>query len=340
MTTDNDPNIILTLVAHGHRATDVWADPHNNPFYIPPFSQAVNGEPLDAVVSKEDPFRQLTPTPDDPGRQKTTEAKLHITFGNKPKNPEVGYVLGSDRETCDIFLGSLEDCISHQMYTISFNQHNEVIMTSASGNPTAVKYHKQKADRTKFTWIFLPNQEKIFVNAGDTKGDAIKFFVVVPKHETDRAAYEAKCREFMGLVVRAANPSATTESPFYLQMEELGKGTFGSVHKARIMPDGRTCAVKYFKSKTVWTSEVDILRKLSKEPHVSTALHLVIYQLTDEPGTHRRIHRLRARKGPVSSHGTRSQEKSKRTIQFEGFQHQRNWAPPPSDVARTCLPPR
>lgn len=276
MTTDNDPNMILTLVAHGHRATDVWADPHNKSFYLPPVSQAVNGKPSKAVVTKDGRSRQPTPSPNDRGRLKTSEAKLQITFGNKPKNPEVGYLLGSDRELCDIFLGSIEDCISQRMFTISFNQYNEVIMTSSSSNATLVKYHRQKGDRMNFTWIFPPGQKKIFVNAGDTEGDGIKITVGVPTHDTDKAAYEANCRNFMHLANSAATPHATTEPPFYLRTEKLGNGGFGSVYKARGMPDGRTVAVKYFKSKDVWTLETDILQKLSKTPHVSTALHLVI----------------------------------------------------------------
>ena len=41
--TNNNPNIIATLVAQSYRAYIVWADPHNEPFYLRPLSQAVDG---------------------------------------------------------------------------------------------------------------------------------------------------------------------------------------------------------------------------------------------------------------------------------------------------------
>ena len=41
--TDNNPNIIATLVTQSYRAYNLWADPHNEPFYLRPLSQAVDG---------------------------------------------------------------------------------------------------------------------------------------------------------------------------------------------------------------------------------------------------------------------------------------------------------
>lgn len=293
MTTDSNPDIIITLVAHGHRAHDVWADPQNESFYLPPSSQANNGGPREVVVSPDDCFRALTPSPDEPGLVKASEPALQITFSKKPKNPGLGYVLGSDRENCDIFLGSTDDLISHQMFAISFNQYNEVIMETSSRNGTVVTYGTQIAKRKNFTWIFPPGQKSIFVNAAET----IKFTVEVPTHETDKAVYGANCRNFMtlanstnltmnllnfssrpdtGLASGAATRHATTEPPFYLQIGKLGKGGCGAVYKARAMPGGATVAVKTFKSKTVGALEVGVLRKLSETPHVSTAPHHAI----------------------------------------------------------------
>lgn len=291
MTTDNNPNIILTLVAQSHRAHNVWADPHNESFYLPPVSQAIDGDPPEVDVSPDDCFRQVTPSTDDPGLLKTTEPKLQITFSRLPKNPGVGYLLGSDRELCDICLGPIEDRISHGMYAISFNQNNEVVMKSSSGNPTVVTYDRQTEERRNFTWIFPSDQKKIFVNAGGT----IKFDVEVPTHDTDTAAYEANCQMFKELAESAshrinilslssqpntnqasgaATPRAKTEPPFYLQGEELSTGGFDTVYKGRAIPHGGTVAVKCFKSKDACILEAGILRTLSKTPHVSTALHL------------------------------------------------------------------
>lgn len=71
--------------------------------------------------------QELVPGHDDPGLAKVSEPALQITFSRKPKNPELGYLLGGDRELCDILLGCPDDSISHRMFAISFNQYNEVL---------------------------------------------------------------------------------------------------------------------------------------------------------------------------------------------------------------------
>lgn len=151
MKTDNNPDIILTLVAQCHRAHEVWADPHNESFYIRPLSQTNDRRLPEDDVKPDHVVREITPSSDDPHLIKATEPALRISFSKKPKNPELGYLLGSDHETCDIFLGSLADCISHQMYAISFNQYNEVTMKSSSGNRTLVTYREQQGTRNNFT---------------------------------------------------------------------------------------------------------------------------------------------------------------------------------------------
>lgn len=59
------------------------------------------------------------------------------------------------------------------------------------------------------------------------------------------------------------------EPPFYLRTGRIGNGGFGVVYKARSMPDGGTVALKSYTSKNAWSLEADVLRKLSKTPHVS-----------------------------------------------------------------------
>lgn len=270
MATDNNPNIIVTLVARSHRAHEAWADSHNEPFYIPPKSHARDGRPRKEIVGPNDDVRQKTPDEDDPNMIEPSEPALQIKFSEKPRNPELGYLLGSDRKVCDIFFGSTDDWISQRMFIINLNQYNEVTMTTLTKANVIVSYGKQQGTRRKFTWVFPPEQKKIFVKA--TK--AIEFTVEVPTHKTDQESYMSNCRKLLEPANRAGRTTyqATMDRPFYLRTVKIGDGGFGKVHQARSMPDGRVVAVKQFKSKRAFILEADVLRKIAKTPHVSTRI--------------------------------------------------------------------
>ena len=332
--TDNNPNIIATLVADTYRAGTVWADPHNAPFYLHPLSQAVDGRPRKVVVSSVDGiFKQLAPDANDPCLIKASEPALQVTFSRKPKHPELGYLIGSDRSLCDIFLGSADDRIGQFMFTMSFNHYNEVIMTSLSENDILISYGKQTAKRRNFNWVFPPGQETIFVTASE----AIKFTVEVPAHVTDQASYETNCRNFKRLANSASEilnlPNLSSQSlagpasevttsqvpaerPFYLRTRKLGSGGFGVVHKARSMPDGRIVAVKRFKSKIAWKLEARIFRKIAKTPHVSTAPRHFRKLLTHGPAKYHPIHRSWASRQAVLGYGVRCWRGSGRSKQI------------------------
>ena len=270
LATDNDPNIMVTLIPQGHRTNTVWAHPHNKLFYLPPLCQATSEVPWETEVDPKDPFREKTPDDEDPRFINPSEPALQISFGSKPKNPGLGYLLGSEPEVCDILLGSMDDSISHKMFTISLNQHNEVTLTSLSNKQTSVRYGSQEAKRRNFTWSFPPKQKSISVQASKS----IKFMVEIPTHETDKAAYEANCRDFKICLSQPGNElassSTSTTWPFFLRTLQIGDGGFGVVYKACSMPDGRTVAIKEFKCKKAWTLESDVLTKLSRTPHVGT----------------------------------------------------------------------
>ena len=323
MATNNNPNIIVTLVARSHRACDAWADPHNKPFYIPPKSPGRDQRPREVVGSSASDARQRTPDANDPSMIEPSEPALQITFSSRPKNPALGYLLGSDRTVCDIYFGSTEDWISKKMFILAVNQYHQVTMTSLNNEKILVSYDKQKEERRKFTWIFPAEQESIFVKA--TK--AIRFTVEVPTHDTDKATYDDKCGFFLwrarfnrfydlnysnqpGTGPQSGATTLSRQQPFYLRTVKLGSGGFGKVHKAISMPDGRIVAVKRFKSKNAWALEADILRKISQTPHVRTTPCHSNDSLTYGLGEHYSIHRLRTGKKALPGHGARSWGKS------------------------------
>lgn len=282
-TTDNQPDIILTLVADCTDTSQAWGHFFNESRYLPHAPQATNRDIYELEPSPNNLFREKTPPAKRAAPKK--EPGLQLTFSNPPKNPELGYLLGSDEEVCDVYLGSTDKAISACMLCISFNERNDLILRSSNStsiNSTRVTYSinkPQEVERTHFSWVLSPEAKSIHVNVADH----IEFWVVIPKHVTDQAAYQTNCQNFKRLADSATRtldlpdgwslPNATqakAEPPFYLRTVKLGSGGFGKVHKAISMPDGRTVAVKRFKTKDAWTLEKDILRKISKTPHVRT----------------------------------------------------------------------
>ena len=314
LATDNKPDVILTLVADCARASEVWEHLFNESRYLPHAPQATNRDIRELELGPDDDlFCEKTP-PSKQAKPKK-EPGLQLTFSKPPKNPALGYLLGNDEEVCDVYLGSTEDAISACMLSISFNEDNELILRSSNSpeiNSTRVTYSidgRQQATRKNFSWILFSEVQDLHVNVADR----IDFWVVIPKHVTDQAAYQANCRNFKSLADSATDPlslpsgwslpnatpasgvatsQARAEPPFYLRTAVIGDGGFGVVYKARSMPDGRIVAMKTFKSKDAWTLEANVLRNISRTPHVSMVSLVPSNFLIHRLGEYRRIHRF------------------------------------------------
>lgn len=84
----NDPRLIVTLEAVSPTAERAWNRPQNQDRCLPA-SEFV------ADISS----RESTPAVHQPASQ------IQLTFDNKPKDLEKGFVFGSDPRICDVFLG-------------------------------------------------------------------------------------------------------------------------------------------------------------------------------------------------------------------------------------------
>ncbi len=274
----NDPRLIVTLEAHGTTAERAWNRAQNQARCLPASESVVD-------ISS----RESTPAVDQPRSQ------IQLTFDDKPKNLDKGFVFGSDPQICDVFLGERGAGFSGQQFCITFNERGEVIFKNTSRKEAQVDYNGENPHfRNQFTWILFGTYENIKITVGE-KEDLI-FKVKWPEnrdscraeYEAHRDAYFEECRNalppfsLLGMesqqttVVPTAQHSPRQESPrqqpIYLLEEELGHGGFGTVYKAVDVSTGDVHAAKKFHHGN-WKKEVEILMSLS---HVSVRIDLMI----------------------------------------------------------------
>jgi len=89
MEEEEDPRLIVTLEADGIIAERAWNRPQNQDRCLPASESVV------AISSRESTPAEV----DQPGSQ------IRLTFDDKPKNLEEGFVFGGDPRICDVFLG-------------------------------------------------------------------------------------------------------------------------------------------------------------------------------------------------------------------------------------------
>ena len=107
---EKDPRLIMTLEAVSPTAERAWNRPQNQDRCLPASESVVD-------ISS----RESTPAIDQPGSQ------IQLTFDDKPKNLDKGFVFGSDPQICDVFLGERGAGFSGQQFYITFNERGEVV---------------------------------------------------------------------------------------------------------------------------------------------------------------------------------------------------------------------
>ena len=270
-----DPRLIMTLEALSQKAEGAWNRLQNRDRCLPASEFVVE-------VSS----RESTPAVD------SIASQIQLGFNNKPKDLQRGFVFGSDLHICDVFLGERGTGFSGRHFCITFNERGEVIFNNTSRKEVQVDYNgEDPSRRNQFTWILFDTYENIKV----TLGKDLIFKIKWPDHDNCRAEYTAHRDAYLeehrnalppfsqlGMesqpitAVLTAQQSPRHKLPgqasIYLLEEELGHGTFGTVHKAVDVSTGEVHAAKQFHHGD-WKREVDILISLS---HVSGVIDLKI----------------------------------------------------------------
>ena len=268
---ENDPRLIVTMVAVSPTAERAWNRRENRNRCEPaPLSD-------DEIVNI--PSRETTPAV---SRQDEAPAsKIHLTFDKKPTNLEKGFVFGSDPQKCDVLLGGWGG-FSRQHFRIAFNERGEVIFENTSRKKAQVDYNGENSPgRNQFIWILFRTYENIKITVGD-----LIFKVDWSKNKTCKAEYEAHRDAYLEEQRNALPPlsqlgveseQTTTvltaqhsprQQPIYLLEEELGRGGFGTVHKAVDVSTGDVYAAKEVQVGN-WKKEVEFFKSVS---HVSVTI--------------------------------------------------------------------
>lgn len=254
----DDPNLILTLRAKSYRSIEMWKHLHNKPYYQP---------------SKFDPKKTSTLR----SGQKTpaismnafelevrNEPMLRLTFDKPPKDPSLGFVLGSDPNVCDVFIGVADEGYSARTFVINFDNEGNVVLHNVSKNWAWVQYGSQlPSPRGRFAWILFPDIADMTVRGVND----LEFDVLIPDHGLHRQEYESRRNEMMASITEPSTmsvlgidshidtrhisgQSTSTERHSYIYGEEIGRGSFSVVRIARNASTGAVYAAKLFNGRS------------------------------------------------------------------------------------------
>ena len=245
-------------------------------------------------------------------------SQIQLTFDDKPKDLEKGFVFESDSRICDVFLGERGAEFSGQQFCITFNEREEIIFKNKSRKEVQVNYNGEASHfRSQFTWILFDTYQNIKITLG--KEDDLIFKIKWPKHETYRTKYEVHRNAYFEerrnafpslsqLDMKTQQPTAMPtaqhsprqksseqesprqkslgQEPIYLLKEELGHDDFNTIYKAVDISTDDVHAIKKFHHGD-WKKEVDILMSLL---YVSEVVNLMIDPyLTFRKGAYREI---------------------------------------------------
>lgn len=283
-----DSNLIACLFPadRDRQAQDAICMRQNSGRYIPPQRDP---EP-------EHGSRESTVSEDDENNDPTSYPGLQLTFNSGPKAGQ-GFVIGTDRNYCDIVLPKLNK-ISRRHCCLTFDAERRLILRDLSTNGTIVEYDgqggqkrqtiityddKEREKRHHFTWILSgsPVQEvkKIVIQI-----DKIRFRIIVSKHEAYPDLYNDNVNRFLceanandelrfgALGIQSTTSTAQQsgahtpipQRPIYINQWRLGSGHFSIVNRVWDVSTGFVYAAKEFSNmkESGWRKEASIMSQV------------------------------------------------------------------------------
>ncbi|KAK2763719.1 hypothetical protein FQN54_009335 [Arachnomyces sp. PD_36] len=214
------------------------------------------------VKAQTFPSKQRRPKRERKRRQRTpivaaaTESQLVLSLSEKPIDPLLGFVFGSDEEKCDILLCDepSKDGISRVHFRIDFNWESGaliIIDTSSHGTPLQSKVAGRH--------VLLQNRALPLFSGDTLQAGYVLFTVTIPDRGKYRQCFRKNWEEYYreykeaiprigGLAIQQPEIKTYLDSAEICLVEEIGSGSCGTVHKA-VDAAGNFYAVKTFNSR-------------------------------------------------------------------------------------------
>ena len=264
----NDPNVFAVLIPcdKTNRAGTAFRLPEN----VNRFHKATGGVAEEPTIDSREP----TPAPLPPskengeGDQNATD-RIILTFNKPPKDPLIGWQLGTNKDLSDVLLGHRGTAgISGRQFNITVDERGWIFLQDYySLHGTAVSYNHGKQDevRKKETWILSrgPGTRTLWKDVTiHTGGMAIK--IEFPNQQVGPPEYVENLRAFFERSQTAlpsvealefdsyptttapSQPQTPGQRPIYLDDGLIGQGTFGEVRRVIKVRDGKVYAAKTF----------------------------------------------------------------------------------------------
>jgi hypothetical protein len=284
MATADHLQTVFIITAVGPDAAEAMHLPHNA-HLLQSVHNDVIGSGYEAEIASAS--REATPYFSRPSKP-----ELHVKFDLMPKDRSRGFIFGSDDEVCDFLLdNSNARGISGRHFSIDFNWDSGFLrVTNLSRLGTYVEAPSigERAIKLK------GNERRMHPPAEVTKISvgAVDLELRVPnrgnyqgEYDKNWIAYRRKFQDAIpGIQQLNIQPSKSTKviirrkglKNIYLLHQEIGRGEYGTVHKATDYYTGDLFAAKQFIAKgSRWDdkakSEIGIIQKVS---HVSFSLAL------------------------------------------------------------------
>lgn len=261
MSPEEAAKIILTLRTTG----DFIDHPHNRPFRSSE-EQSFGPDRFANPSAHQEEDEASTPAP-----SPVTDACLRFTIDSPIKDFRSGFVFGSDRATCDVYVDGYQP-LSRRLFALQLGSYGVILLKNFSTFGVNIKSRMLSKINVLTQRAILPD-DTVTIKFSD-----FTIQIDVPDHSThphlyqrlwqpiyDRLGMESTLPGIQRLELDPIPISSARsfESP-YLLLEELDCGAQGSVHRAVHCKTGTQVAVKQSHRQSAHTlKEAAILQSLS-----------------------------------------------------------------------------